>query len=173
MVVLGFNLQRWNILRFLRVLGLNSLPIYIMHLLVAGFVRIILIKYLPLHNATVILCCGIVVDLSSPVVIYNLLIKDGVFWFLFSPRKPVQRRPPTLDISKINALPLTLISNSFAGLHMHLWLYILYFQLRGIVLYNYADKSFCPDLHPPGREIQNDFRSPGLLPPRVLYRGRL
>jgi fucose 4-O-acetylase-like acetyltransferase len=104
MVVLGFNLQRWDILRFLRVLGFNSLPIYIMHLLVAGFARVILIKYLSLHNAIVILCCGIVAGLVIPIVIYNLLIKDGVFWFLFSPRKPAKKdAPPTLDISKINA----------------------------------------------------------------------
>ena len=88
MFVLAFRLQSLDILRFLRVLGFHSLYIYVMHVLVAAFVRTVLIKYVHLNNPEILLVCGIVMGVTIPVIIYNLLIKDNIFWFLFSLKKP-------------------------------------------------------------------------------------
>jgi uncharacterized membrane protein YcfT len=93
MFVLAFRLQTWNILRFLRVLCFHSLFIYVMHVIVAAFVRSILTRYFGLHNPEILLLCGIIAGVTIPVIVYNLLIKDNVGWFLFSLRKPQKKQP--------------------------------------------------------------------------------
>jgi len=91
MMVLSFRLQSLDILRWLRVLGYHSLYIYVMHVLVAAFVRVVLNRYLHINNPELLLVCGIFAGVTVPVIIYNLLIRDNVLWFLFTPKKPVKR----------------------------------------------------------------------------------
>ena len=91
MTVLAFRLQSLDILRFLRVLGFHSLYIYVMHVLVAAFVRVVLTRYFHLANPEILLVCGITAGVTIPVIIYNMLIKDNVLWFLFSPKKPAKK----------------------------------------------------------------------------------
>src|SRR5882724_835715 len=88
MFVLAFRLQSWNILRFLRVLGFHSLFIYVMHVIVTAFARVILTKYLGLHNPEILLVCCIALGVTIPVILYNTLIRNNIFWFLFSLQKP-------------------------------------------------------------------------------------
>jgi fucose 4-O-acetylase-like acetyltransferase len=88
MMVLSFRLQSWDVLRFLRVLGFHSLYIYVMHVMIAAFVRTILTKVCHIGNPEVLLACGIVIAVTLPVIIYNLLIKDNILWFLMTPKKP-------------------------------------------------------------------------------------
>jgi fucose 4-O-acetylase-like acetyltransferase len=95
MFVLSFRLQSLNILRFLRVLGFHSLFIYVMHVLVAAFVRVLLTKYFGLHNAEILLICGILAALTIPIIFYNTLVKDNILWFLFSLKKPSKRHSKT------------------------------------------------------------------------------
>jgi fucose 4-O-acetylase-like acetyltransferase len=90
MMVLSFRLQSLNVLRFLRVLGYHSLYIYVMHVLVAALVRTVLIKFAHLNNPEVLLVCGIAAGVTIPVIFYNLFVKDNIFWFLFSLKKPVK-----------------------------------------------------------------------------------
>jgi fucose 4-O-acetylase-like acetyltransferase len=92
MMVLSFRLQSLNILRFLRVLGFHSLYIYVMHVMVAAFVRTVLTKVFHIGSPELLLTCGIVVAVTVPVIIYNLLIKDNIFWFLMTPKKPSKQR---------------------------------------------------------------------------------
>jgi fucose 4-O-acetylase-like acetyltransferase len=93
MFVLSFRLQSWDILRWLRILGFHSLFIYVMHVIIASFVRLILTKYIGIHNPYVLLPCGIAAGVTIPVIIYNLFIKDGIAWFLFSLHKPSASTP--------------------------------------------------------------------------------
>jgi fucose 4-O-acetylase-like acetyltransferase len=88
MIVLSFRLQSLDILRWLRVLGYHSLYIYVMHVLVAAFVRTILVKVFHVGNPEFLLVCGIVTGVTIPVIFYNLFIKDNILWFLFSLKKP-------------------------------------------------------------------------------------
>lgn len=92
---LAFLLQRWKIMRFLRVLGYHSLHIYVMHVIITGFIRLILPPVLGIHNPIVLLFTGIFFGVTIPVVVYNLLIKNKVGWFLFSYHK--KDTPPVLS----------------------------------------------------------------------------
>lgn len=85
MFLLAYRFQEWGVLRFLRILGFHSLYIYVMHVLVSAFTRMILYKILGIHQPVILLFCGIAAGVIIPVIIYNLLIKDNIGWFLFSP----------------------------------------------------------------------------------------
>jgi fucose 4-O-acetylase-like acetyltransferase len=104
MVVLAFHLQKWDVLRFLRVLGFHSLFIYVMHVLVAAFTRIILMKVFGIHNAVFLLFCGILTGVTVPVIFYNLCVKDNFAWFLFTFKSPKKKNsPPARDTGAVSA----------------------------------------------------------------------
>jgi fucose 4-O-acetylase-like acetyltransferase len=91
MFKLAFLLQRIQVFAFLRVLGYHSLQIYVMHVIVSGCIRIVLVQYLHIVNPYVLLFTIIAIGVLVPVIIYNLLIKDNIGWFLFSyhKKKPI------------------------------------------------------------------------------------
>jgi uncharacterized membrane protein YcfT len=88
MLLVAFRLQKWNVLAFLRVLGYHSLYIYVMHVLVVAFTRIVLVNVLHIHTAILLLPAGIFMGLVIPVMFYNVCVKDGFAWFLFSYHRP-------------------------------------------------------------------------------------
>jgi fucose 4-O-acetylase-like acetyltransferase len=92
MFVLAFRMQAWKVFPFLRVLGFHSLFIYVMHVIIAAFVRLFLTRVLGLHNATLLLFFGIAFGVTIPVIFYNLCIKDKPLWFLFTLKKPVKKQ---------------------------------------------------------------------------------
>jgi fucose 4-O-acetylase-like acetyltransferase len=98
MFVLSFRLQSWNILSFLRVLGFHSLYIYVMHVFVAALIRIAFTNLLHIHNPYVLLFSGIAFGVTIPVVFYNLFIREGILWFLFSLHKTEPKSPPVKEI---------------------------------------------------------------------------
>lgn len=100
MFVLAFRMQSWKVLPFLRVLGYHSLQIYVMHVIFTAAVRLALIIFFGVDSAVFLLVTGIVTGLVLPIIIYNLFIKDGVAWFLFTFRRP--RRKP--DAAKAPAV---------------------------------------------------------------------
>jgi fucose 4-O-acetylase-like acetyltransferase len=87
MFVFAFRLQRLNILSFLRVLGFHSLYIYVMHVIVSAFVRLILTKFAGITDPSILLLSGIITGVIIPVMLYNLIIKEKL-WFLFTYHKP-------------------------------------------------------------------------------------
>lgn len=91
MFALAFLLEKWNRLKFLRILGYHSLQIYVMHVICSAFVRTILTKVFHLHQPVILLFTGIAFGVVLPVICYNLFMKDGFAWFLFSPRKPLKK----------------------------------------------------------------------------------
>ena len=104
MFLLAFRLQTWKILSFLRVLGYHSLYIYVMHVLVIAFIRLLLTKVFGILNPGIILICGIAFGVTIPVMVYNLFIKDNFAWFLFSYHKKRSRtRPPEEKIQGVAA----------------------------------------------------------------------
>ncbi len=88
MFVLALNIQHSNVFSFLRVVGYHSLYIYVMHVFVAAFVRIFLMKVLHISNAVILLPAGIVLSIIVCIVFYNLAINKGPLWFLFSLKRP-------------------------------------------------------------------------------------
>jgi fucose 4-O-acetylase-like acetyltransferase len=99
MLLLAFQLQRWNILSFLRVLGYHSLYIYVMHVVVASAARLLLKNILGIHNPVILLFAGITLGVILPIVIYNLFIFENVGWFLFSLKKRKAKQPPGKELS--------------------------------------------------------------------------
>jgi fucose 4-O-acetylase-like acetyltransferase len=94
MVILSFRLQSWNALPFLRVLGYHSLYIYVMHVMIAAGSRVILIRFFGIHNPYILLTAGIFFGVTLPVIFYNLLVENNIFWFLFSYRKKKPKAAP-------------------------------------------------------------------------------
>lgn len=90
MFVIAFRLQTLNILSFLRVIGYHSLYIYVMHVMVAAFVRIIMTKLFHIYNPMVLLILGTFFAVVIPVIIYNFFIYKSFGWFLFSYHKDKQ-----------------------------------------------------------------------------------
>lgn len=98
MLLIAFRLQTWNILRFLRVLGYHSLYIYVMHLMVVAFIRVLLTKFLSVTNVYLLLFTCIFFGVTIPVVVYNLFIKDNIAWFLFTYKKTKKGKTVNAEI---------------------------------------------------------------------------
>ena len=86
LIILAFLLEKWRKLSFLRVLGFHSLYIYITHVFILGFVRLLLTRVFHVDNYVVILLAGILLGVTVPIVFYNLLGKTHL-WFLYSTRR--------------------------------------------------------------------------------------
>lgn len=86
LILFSFLLEKWNRSKWLRIIGFHSLYIYIMHLIVVGFVRSVFIKLLNVDNYAIILPSEIILGVVVPIIFYNLLGKKYL-WFLFSMRK--------------------------------------------------------------------------------------
>jgi fucose 4-O-acetylase-like acetyltransferase len=99
MFVLAFRFQQWKLFPFLRVLGFHSLYIYVMHVLVIGFMRMILTKFLHISSPPIILSCSIFLGVTIPVIFYNLFIRNNVLWFLFSFRKSKPVSPKVKEVT--------------------------------------------------------------------------
>jgi hypothetical protein len=94
MFVVAFQMQRWNILAILRVFGYHSLFIYVMHVFVAAFTRIVMQHLMGIYDPVILLFTGIFFGVTIPVIFYNFLIKDNILWFLFSLRKKHEKPLP-------------------------------------------------------------------------------
>ena len=91
MFFIAIRLEKLNAFFFLRVLGYHSLQIYVMHVMVAAFVRVMLTKLIGVQNPYLLLASGIFFGVVIPIIIYNTLIKENIGWFLFTPKKPMQK----------------------------------------------------------------------------------
>jgi hypothetical protein len=65
--------------------------------MVAAGTRIILTRFLGIFNPVILLLSCIISGVILPIIFYNLLIKDNVFWFLFSFRKKKPIPAPVPD----------------------------------------------------------------------------
>lgn len=96
MVKLSFLLQRFRAFSFLRVIGYHSLYIYVMHLVLTAFSRIAFTRFLGLEDPLLLLVVSIVLGTMLPIAFYNLLVKDGPLYFLFSYRRERKKAQPAV-----------------------------------------------------------------------------
>jgi fucose 4-O-acetylase-like acetyltransferase len=82
-ILLSFLIEKWNRLKWLRIVGFHSLYIYIMHVIVVGFSRAVFLKLFGISNYLVLLITAIVLGVAIPIMFYNLAGKKYL-WFLFS-----------------------------------------------------------------------------------------
>lgn len=99
MFMLAFRLQAWRVLRFLRVFGYHSMYIYVMHVIITAFVRLSLIVVFHITNPALILFISIIFGVTLPVVFYNRLIRNNIFFFLFTYHKNKKARSVSMTRS--------------------------------------------------------------------------
>lgn len=87
MFILAFRLEDINRLHFLRIIGAHSLYIYVMHVFISSFVRMLFTRVFHITDAATLLISGIIISILASIIIYNLLIRRGIFWFLLSYRR--------------------------------------------------------------------------------------
>ncbi len=100
MINISFILQRYKILKVIRMFGYHSLYIYVAHVLVASGLRTILVKagltYVPF-----MLFIIIALALTIPVIMYNLAMQAGAWW-LYSLERPKRPALQTQTIARNN-----------------------------------------------------------------------
>ena len=90
-ISVSFMLQKFDVMRWLRVIGYHSLFIYVMHLMVTSLTRTVLVRFAGFTNFPVLLTIGIIAGIVLPVIVYNLAIRLGGWW-LFSLKKKTSAR---------------------------------------------------------------------------------
>lgn len=80
MIHLAFMLQRFNVLRFLRVIGFHALYIYVAHLMVTAGLRIVMVKVLNIENIPLLQFTIFPLGVIIPIIMFNLSKKLGISW---------------------------------------------------------------------------------------------
>ena len=86
-IQISFLLQRFKVLKWLRVIGYHSLYIYLVHVMITASMRVIISKLFHVTNIPLLLFASIITGIILPMLIYNILVRIGMWW-LFSLKKP-------------------------------------------------------------------------------------
>lgn len=86
-ILVSMYLEKWKVLRFLRIVGYHSMYIYVVHLIVLGGTRILFLNILHIHNIPLLMLIAITLATIVPIILYNVLSKSGAWW-LFTLKKP-------------------------------------------------------------------------------------
>ncbi len=87
-ITLTFYLQKKDRFKWLTVLGRHSLYIYVSHVIIFSFVRIIFTKLFGIHNVAIIILSGIVSGLLVPLLLYNLAVKFNMRFIFTLEKEP-------------------------------------------------------------------------------------
>jgi fucose 4-O-acetylase-like acetyltransferase len=87
------NRNRW---KWLRIIGFHSLYIYIMHVIVVGFMRLVFMKLFGVDNYLILLLISVVFGVSVPILFYNIIGKKYL-WFLFSTKRDQKEQSRTKE----------------------------------------------------------------------------
>lgn len=99
MVSISFILERYNVLKILRVVGYHSLYIYLTHVLVASACRMLLVKALGITQLPLLLAICLPVATVVPILLYKAAMHYGLWW-LYSLDKPI----PPAEVPRAAAL---------------------------------------------------------------------
>jgi uncharacterized membrane protein YcfT len=87
MIQLSFILQRFAIMKFLRVIGYHSLYIYVSHLIVVSGMRTLMVRIFGVDHVPTLILINVSVGIVIPIIVYNILVRLGCWW-LYSLKKP-------------------------------------------------------------------------------------
>ncbi|MGZ3973686.1 MAG: acyltransferase family protein [Flavisolibacter sp.] len=106
-ILLSFLIEKWNQLKWLRIVGFHSLYIYIMHVIVIAFFRTIFIRLFGTDNYLLFLAAAIILGVIIPIIFYNLIGKKYL-WFLFYLKRPEpsKQREPGIRTAELRIPPL-------------------------------------------------------------------
>ena len=83
---------------FIQYMGVNSLIIYLVHMLAGNGTRIFLSKFLHIQNSAIHILAGTILGLLMPLVVYNIAIKTKYLSWLFQ-FPALKRSKETTEIS--------------------------------------------------------------------------
>ncbi len=102
MLNVSFLLENKKGLGLLKVLGANSLYIYLMHVMLMAGSRVVMIRFFHIDYIPFLLAASITIGLFVPVLAHFVLNKYG-FWWLFNPNRPVSSvKPIAIPAKEIN-----------------------------------------------------------------------
>jgi fucose 4-O-acetylase-like acetyltransferase len=84
---LSFLLGQAQVLKPLKTVGRHSLYIYIMHVILLGLARALLVNILGLTEAVPLMLLSMVVATVGPILVYQFCVNNRM-WMLFSFRRP-------------------------------------------------------------------------------------
>jgi uncharacterized membrane protein YcfT len=87
MIQLSFILQRFGIIKWLRVIGYHSLHIYVSHLIIVSGMRTLMVRILNIQHVPTLIIINVIIGITIPILLYNLFVRSG-FWWLYSLKKP-------------------------------------------------------------------------------------
>jgi len=99
-VSFSFLLQKYNALKFLRVIGFHSLYIYCMQIIVMTIARVILVNILKLTNVPFLVITIWTTGIILPIFFYNFCMRFKLWW-LFTFRKPKEAKVITHPIEEV------------------------------------------------------------------------
>ncbi|MFD2147089.1 acyltransferase family protein [Mucilaginibacter antarcticus] len=88
----SFLLQKYNALKFLRVIGYHSLYIYCMQIIVMTIGRVIMVNILKITYVPVLIITIWTAGTVIPILFYNICMRYNIWW-LFTYKKPANQRP--------------------------------------------------------------------------------
>lgn len=103
-ISLAFYLQKNDKLKWLTLLGKHSLYIYVSHVIVFSFVRILFMKFFNIQHVGIILLSGIFSGLLVPLLLYKLAVKFNMR-FIFTLEKETENNTNKESVSN-NILPI-------------------------------------------------------------------
>lgn len=83
----SFLFQKWDKMKFIRVIGYHSLHIYVIHLAVTAGTRIFFRNVLHYDNFFVLLIVSTILGIGVPIVVANVTERMGMWW-LFTLKNP-------------------------------------------------------------------------------------
>jgi fucose 4-O-acetylase-like acetyltransferase len=106
-ISLSFNLERLNVLRFLRVVGFHSLYIYVMHLMITAFTRVFFVRIIGTTDIPVIMITSILAGIIIPIMFYNTATRLGATWLFtlrpeIKPIAPAAKAEPIVSVSRFS-----------------------------------------------------------------------
>lgn len=84
---ISFLLKKHDSLKFLRVIGYNSIHIYCLQVIAMALSRIIYMKVFHLTYPPVLILLVLISGLFIPMIFYNICLRNNIWW-LFSLQKP-------------------------------------------------------------------------------------
>ncbi|HYG40693.1 MAG TPA: acyltransferase [Cytophagales bacterium] len=89
-VNLAFLVSNTMVGRFFRVFGFHSVYLYLMHSMIAAFVRVVLVKFFGITHPELLLTICVLSGCIIPIAICNIMLKSGL-WFFFTPDNPLKK----------------------------------------------------------------------------------
>lgn len=84
---LSFILQKYNWLKFLRIIGYHSLYIYVANMMVTAGTRVILQKIFHIDSDIIIVMIGTITGILIPLILYLVLMKANAWW-MYTLKRP-------------------------------------------------------------------------------------